>query len=365
MLLAVAGLVRAETVYLKNGNKLTGKVLEESDDRIKLEVDVEGAGKAIMTIMKSRIDRIEAATTFDERLTAAEGLVVAEDFKAAETTFRDLVRSEPKNARARMGLAKALVGLYRYEEAVKTLEHYLLLVNVNRDVALMLYLAEQYLEARDYSAAKRTAREAGDLYPKDTSLQTAVAELIKRCDRVRTGTEQLRERQTAASAERERLIEARSTWDEKRGNHFDAVEMANGMEAWCAESNSKLILSCYLQAEAPRDDVLRFMAGGEPASLHRAVGKADFKLVVDEARWLDLYDHQKSVLLYGWYYQLKERYPNAWPVVNVVSMAEERGKEVEKRLARSSWDGRRDQVVVDRWTKENRDPGRPIRRIVK
>jgi hypothetical protein len=46
-------------------------------------------------------------------------------------------------------------------------------------------------------------------------------------------------------------------------------------------------------------------------------------------------------------------------------MADERGKQVEKRLARSSWDGRRDQVVVDRWTKENRDPGRPIRRIVK
>lgn len=365
LLVALGTIVSGETVYLKSGSKLSGKVLEESDTRVKLEVDVEGGGKAVITLDKARIDRIETADSFNDRLAAAEGQLAREDFRRAEDEFRELVRNEPKHAKARLGLAKALVGLYRYEEAVKTLEHYLVLVDRDRDADLMLYLADQYLYAREYRDAKRTAREAADLYPENRELQVAVEEFIKKCDRVRSGVEQLKERETAESAERKRRVEARKGWDKEKGNSLESVEFGQSLVDWTTESRPKLVLNRFLNLEAPREDWNKYLYGGDDRQLQESVTRADMKFVVDEARWLELYDHQKAVLVYGWYYQLKDRYPKTYPVVEVVCVVQERGKDKEKKLARGSWDGRREQVVVDRWTKEFREPGRPTRRVIK
>jgi tetratricopeptide (TPR) repeat protein len=365
MLLALTVTTAAETVYMKSGSKLTGKVLEETETRVKLEVDVEGGGKAVITIDKSRIDRIETADSFKARIEAAEQLLKDEDFRRAESDYRELVRNEPRDARVRLGLAKALVGLYKYEEAVKTLEHYLLLVDRDRDTDLMLYLADQYLQARNFRDAKRTAREAADLYPNDKGLQTTVDDFLKRCDRVRSGTEQLKERETAESAERKRRQEERKEWDKEKGNSWESVEFGQALSNWTAESRPKLILGRYLNIEAPRDEWNRYLLGADEERLHGAVTRADLKFIVDETRWLELYDHQKAVILYGWYYQMKDRYPKTFPVVEVVCIVQERGKDKETKLARGSWDGRRDQVVIDRWTKENREPGRPTRRVIK
>lgn len=361
LLLAFAP-ARAETVFLKSGSKITGKILEQNDQKIRIQVDVEGGGKAVMTIDRSRIDRIETETTRAESIAAAEGLLAAEEFRRAEADFRELVRQEPKDPKARMGLAKALVGLYRYEEAVKTLEHYLLLVDRDRDTDLMLFLADQYLQARNYRDAKKVAREAGDLYPQDKGLQVTVDEFIKRCDRVKNGTEQLKERETAESAERKRRVEERASWDKARGNSFEAVAFGKELEDWTAESNSKLIFSRWLEIDTGKEQWAAYMAGGDEKALQEAVTRCELKLTVDEARWTEMYDHQKAVLLNGWYYQMKARYPRTFPSVTVFSI-DASGK--EKKLARGSWDGRKEQVVVDRWTKENRDPGRPVRRVVK
>ena len=355
----------AETIYMKSGSKLKGKILEQTEEKVKLEVEVEGGGKAVITIDKSRIDRIETADTFIERVQAAEALLATEDYRRAEDSFRELVRNEPKHARVRTGLAKALVGLFRYEEAVKTLEHYLVLVDRDRDTDLMLYLADQYLHARNYRDAKKTAREAADLYPQNKELQVAVDEFLKKCDRVRSGAEQLKERETAESAERKQRVERRKEWDEEKGNSRESVEFGQTLADWTSESRPKLLLGRYLKLDAPKDSWSRYMYGGDEENLHASVTRADMKFVVDEVRWLELYDHQKAVLVYGWYYQMKDRYPKTYPVVEVVSMVTERGKEKEKKLARGSWDGRRDQVIVDRWTQENREPGRPTRRIIK
>jgi len=355
----------AETIYMKSGSKLTGKILEETEEKVKLEVEVEGGGKAVITIDKSRIDRIETADTFTERVQAAEAQLAAEDFRRAEDSFRELLRNEPKDARVRMGLAKALVGLFRYEEAVKTLEHYLVLVDRDRDSDLMLYLADQYLHARNYRDAKKTAREAADLYPQNKGLQVAVDEFLKKCDRVRSGSEQLKERETAESAERKQRIEERKEWDEEKGNSRESVEFGQTLSDWTSESRPKLVLGRYLKLDAPKDDWSRYMHGGDEENLQASVTRADMKFIVDEVRWLELYDHQKAVLVYGWYYQMKDRYPKTFPVVEVVSMVTERGKEKEKKLARGSWDGRREQVIVDRRTQEIREPGRPTRRIIK
>lgn len=365
LFLGLSAVSTAETIYMKSGSKLTGKVIEETDDKVKLEVDVEGGGKAVITIEKSRIDRIETADSYEGRVEAAELHLKNEDYRRAEDAFRELVRNEPRDARVRQGLAKALVGLFRYEEAVKTLEHYLVLVDQNRDSDLMLYLADQYLYARNYRDAKKTAREAGDLYPDNKSLQVAVDEFLKRCDRVRSGAEQLKERDTAESAERANRAEARKEWDKERGNSLESVEFGQSLANWTGESRPKLVLGQFLNIEAARDDWNRYMLGGDEKLLQEAVTRADLKFTVDESRWLELYDHQKAVIIYGLYYQMKERYPKTYPVVEVVCTVNERGKDKDKKLARGSWDGRREKVVVDRWTNENREPGRPTRRIIK
>ncbi|MCA8946722.1 MAG: hypothetical protein KDB29_10885 [Planctomycetes bacterium] len=365
LLLSTFGVTQAETVYLKSGSKIVGKVLEDSAEKVRIEVEVEGGGKAVMSIDKSRIDRIEDATTFDERIKAAEDLLVLENFRAAEADFRELVRDEPKDARCRLGLAKALVGIYKYEEAVKTLEHYLLLVNQDRSSDLMLYLAEQYLHARNYRDAKKTAREAGDLYPMDKGLQATVADFLKRCDRVKSGAEQLKERETAESAERKDRIAQRKEWDEEKGNSFESVEFGQELADWTAESNPKLLLGRYLELGAERSVWNTYLAGGEPDQLQRSITRVELKMVVDETRWLEMYDHQKATLIYGWYYQLRGRYSKTFPSVTVVCVEKENGKDKEKKLSRGSWDGRRDEIIIDRFTKENRDPGRPVKRIVK
>jgi tetratricopeptide (TPR) repeat protein len=365
VLLALVGAIRAETVFLKSGSKITGKILEDTAEKVRIEVDVEGGGKAVMTIERSRIDRIETETTRAEKIAAADALLALADFRHAEEEFRELVRQEPKDHLARLGLAKSLVGIFRYEEAIKTLEHYLLLVDQDRNTDLMLYLADQYLQAHNYRDAKDVAREAAALYPADRGLQATVDEFVKRCDRVKAGIEQIEERQTAEGAERDRRVKERREWDKERGNSFEACEMGQAILDWTAESNSTLILGSFMEVDADKAVWGAYMAGGEAGALQEAVTRAELKLTVDETRWTEMYDHVKAVLINGWYYQMKQRYPKTFPSVTVVCITKENGKDKEKKLARGSWDGRKEKVVVDRWTKENRDPVRPVRRVVK
>ena len=202
------------------------------------------------------------------------------------------------------------------------------------------------------------------MYPQDKGLQATVDDFLKRCDRVKSGSEQLKERETAESAERKRRIEERKTWDKAKGNSFESVESGKKLEDWTAESNEKLILDRYMEIDADKDAWGNYMAGGDEKSLQEKVTRCEMKFVVDETRWAEMYDHVKAVLIYGWYYQMKARYPKCFPSVTVVSVSKDGGKEKEKKLARGSWDGRKEQVIVDRWTKEHRDPGRPVRNKV-
>lgn len=363
----VGSVALAETIYLKSGSKISGKIIESDDKKVKIEVATD-EGKAVMTIDRARIDRIEEATTFEERLKAAATLLENGQNAQAETEFRDLVRNEPRSAQARMGLAKALVANFKYEEAIKTLEHYLLLVDTNRSADLMMYLAEQYLQARNYRDAKRTAREAAALYPQDRQLATAADEFEKRCDRVKAGTEQLKERETAESAERKRRRDERAAFDKKAGNCFEATRAAKELAAWASESQPGLVLSYYHTISAPDDAWQNYNLGGDEQALQAQVHKSEIKLIVDEATWLGLYDHQKSVMVNGWYYQLKGLYPKSFPVIEVFCLEPDpkAGKDAtkEKKLAKGSWDGRQEEVTVDRTTKENRDPMRP-RKVIR
>lgn len=359
-LLALQCTALAETIHLKGGSKVSGRILEKTDDAVKVEVKVDG-GTAVMSIKRSRIERIEEATTFAERLAAARSLVDAGEFKQAESELRDLLRMDPRHAGARRTLADALCGAYRYEEAVKTLEHYLILVPQSRDPELMLQLAQYYLEAQNFRDARKTAREAADLYPENKELSGRVEEFLKRIERVRNGTEQLRERETAEKAELRKRREERAAFDKQRGNNLDAQRAADDLLSWSAETAPKLIFGVQVDLGAPDDAIANYLAGGEEKEYRARVTRAQAVVRVDQERWLEMYDHQKALHLYGWYYQLRNRYGKTFPTVTVVSIVKEGNQDKEKNLARASWDGRKDSVVIDRWTKENRQPGRPVK----
>lgn len=359
-LLALHASVQAETIHLKGGSKISGKILEQNDDAIKVEVQVDG-GVAVMSIKRSRIERIEEATTFAERLNSAKGLVAAREFKQAEVELRDLLKMNPRSAPARMALADALCGMFRYEEATKTLEHYLILVPNNRDPELALQLATYYLEAGNLRDARKVARETGDLYPENKELGARVDEFLKRIERVRSGSEQMRERDTAEKAELRKRREERAAFDKQRGNNLDAQKAADDLLGWAAEGHPKLVLSASVDLGAPDDAIAAYLNGGEEKAYRDRVTRAQATIKVDIDRWLELYDHQKAVVIYGWYYQMFERYPKSNPQVMVVAAVKEGNVTKDKNLARGSFDGRKDQVIIDRWTKDNAQPGRPVK----
>jgi len=104
---------------------------------------------------------------------------------------------------------------------------------------------------------------------------------------------------------------------------------------------------------------VRYLQGAEAGWYRARVSKVKLIVIVDEIYWLEKFDDRKKVVLYGWYHQLKARYPKTTPVVWAVKKFKDRqGRDKRKNLARGSWDGRRESVICDLWTDANRDPVR-------
>lgn len=348
----LAGEVIADTVHLKSGARVEGRVLEDAEDAVRIEVDTDD-GKSVISVRKDRVRHIETEASRQDRLTNAQGHLDEGEFTDAEAAFRELLRADPADPAARLGLAKALVGLYREAESVKTLEHYRELTGeINPDIAL--YLAERYMVAGAYRDARALAREVAAANRDDEALQDRVDEFLDRLERVRRGIEAASEHRAQAEAEVERRVEERRQWDESKGDSHESVETGRELVDWANGNQAGLVKGRYLELEADTRHWRTYHSGGDREDLWREVHDVKMKLVVDRGKWVELFDHQKRVILYGWYYQLREVYPNGDPVVTVVAEGGD-----EERLARASWDGRRDQVVVDRWTQENRDPSRP------
>ncbi|MHC4839351.1 MAG: hypothetical protein ACYTDT_00105 [Planctomycetota bacterium] len=353
----------AETIYLKSGSKLVGKVLDEKDGKVRVEVKTD-SGKAVITLKRSRIERIEKGDSFDNSLKKANGLLAAEQWRDAETEFRAMIRLEPTNAAVRKGLAAALWGRYKSAEAVKTLENYLVLVKVNRDTTLMMQLADYYMHTKEYRESRKIAREAAALYPQNSALGAEVKAFLKRLDRVKSGAEELSKRKTEAEAARDERIKERAEYDHKRANCFDAQKNMDELLAWTKESDPKLVLKDYAELGVQDNYLRTYLNGGSEAEFRKLVTRCEVTLTVDADIWRELWDHEKSILLYGWYYQMDELYPRCTPVITVQGEVKEGQRKKLKKLARGSWDGRRERVNIDRWTKERRDPRRNIPRKI-
>jgi tetratricopeptide (TPR) repeat protein len=354
----------AELVYLKSGAVLDGRVLEDSEHGITLEVPREG-GATLLSIPREHLLRVDTDADFQARLARAEALLRTSQYAQSEELLRELLRQQPQHAGARMGLARALIATRRSTEALRVLDAYLELVEHERNAALVLFTAEQYLEARDFRNARRLAREAASLPTADEELKSEADEFVRRIERVRSGAEQFQERTAAEQADRARLRAERANWNSDLGNSREAEDAGLMLAEWTADAQPRLLLSRHVEITAPTEAMNAYLAGGDARELRERVNRCNVKLRVDETIWLSLYDHQKAVFIYGWYYQLKDRFPRCSPAVTVVVETEERGRMVEKRVARGTWDGRRESVTIDRWTRENRDPNRPVRPVIR
>ena len=350
---------RAETIYLKSGSKLTGKIVEQTDEAVKLEVAVEGGDSAVITIKRSRIDRIEKADSFDERVAAAQRRLDANFFDDAERGFRELVRENPKHAQARMGLARALYGNKKLTEALKILDHYLLLTPTGRDAQLLLLAAEYRMYNGDYREAKDLAREAAATDPLNNALKDQSAALAKRVDRYRDGTEAAEKKAAEQKAELDKRASERSQFDRTVGNNLDACEAASELATWMRQGDPGIIVSIKITLGASNKAESFYARGGDAAEYRKAVETVAVVAVLNEANWLRLLDNVKQEHLYGFYYQLKQRYPNTTPLVTFVKRdADDKGRTKHTDLARGSWDGKRGKIVVELWTPANVDRAR-------
>lgn len=355
---------QTQTLHLVGGAKLKGRVLEQTTDEVKFEVALE-TGSAVLNVARARIVEVADDNTLVHGLASARAMLAMKDYHKAEEAARALLRLDPMHSGARMALADSLYGQFRVEEATRTLDHYLQLVPVARDPELLLQLAQYYLEAQNYRDARKLAREAADLLPENKDLHARVEEFLKRMDRVRTGSEQLREREAAERALVRQRREQRAEFDRNMGNLRDAQEAVILLTAWTQVSATRLLAGMKLELTAPDEAIASYQYGGEATELQGRVTRAALTVRVDEASWTGMFDHQKAMYLNGWYFQLRARYTRAYPTISVVCTVREGGQEKDKLLARASWDGRKEQVVIDRTTKENRDPTRPIRRLVR
>lgn len=355
-LLALASSSRAETIYLKSGSKLTGKIVEQNDDAVKLEVQVEGGGSAVLTIKRSRIDRIEEADSFDERLALAQRKLGAGFYDDAERAFRELVRENLKHAGARMGLARALYGNKKLAEALKTLDHYLILVPTGRDPQLLLLAAEMRMYNSDWREAKDLAREAAALDPLNSELKEQSTALLKRIDRYRDGTEAAEQKAAEQKAELEKRAAERAQFDRTTGSNQDACEASSELYAWMRQSDSSIVSSIKIVLGASDKAESFFARGGGAEEYRKYVETVQATVIVNEASWLRVQDHVKHQHIYGFYYQLKQRYPKTTPLVTFVKRdADDKGRTKQTDLARGSWDGKRARIVVELWTPANVD----------
>ncbi len=355
-LLAIASPSRAETIYLKSGSKLTGKIVEQNDDAVKLEVAVEGGGSAVITIKRSRIDRIETADSFDERVAAAQTRLDASFFDDAERGFRELVREKPKHAAARMGLARALYGNKKITEALKILDHYMLLMPTGRDAQLLLLAAELRMLNGDWREAKDLAREAAATDPLDNALKDQAAALSKRVDLYRDGTEAAEKKAAEQKAELDKRASERSQFDRTVGNNMDACEAASELATWMRQGDPGIIATIKITLGASNKAESFYARGGDALEYRKAVETVAVVAIINESNWLRLLDNVKQEHIYGFYYQLKQRYPNTTPLVTFVKRdADDKGRTKQTDVARGSWDGKRARIVVELWTPANVD----------
>lgn len=344
----------AETVCLKAGLRLTGTILEQSKTRLRLQTSDEHGNSVVLTIDIQRIDRIEPARTFAERIEDARGLFEAGDASGAEARFRELMHELPLDARPRVGLALALVALERPVEARKTLEAYLELVRRDRDPELLLELAALLVAEGDTREARKLAREAAKNAATDEMKQRAdlYEEYI---DRLRSGEEQRAVAEAARKEEIERRLKERAAFDESRGNCLDAVLASGLLLEWAEGAGPGVAPAMHIELSAPGKASGAYARGGDEKPFRDAVTAVKARVTVSEAAWKALFDHQKDLLVWGWFWQLRARYPQTSPVIEVVCPG---NKSKETVLAVGTWNGRKRAVVVDRKTPPNIDQNR-------
>lgn len=353
-----AGGLSAETIVLHSGGRIEGQILDQTESSVRILVATDN-GPSVLTFAKQDFARIDADGGIQTRIDDAERLLEQGSSEKAEQSFRNLLDENPRNAAIRMGFASALEANHKYTEARLTLEHYLTLRKTGRSPELLVQLAKAQLRAEEYRDAKRTLKLASDLRPDNRAFQRTIDDLLDMVEDTRSGrikNDLARDRVKQIRSDR---IKTRKSFDDDYGNLYDSEQAAKALEDWSRESNAKLVESIHVEIDAPDVKLSQYASGADESELRGAVSRCTLTVTVEIGRWTDLYDSRKKVLIYGWYFQLKQRYPNCEPMIFVEQTTTERGKPAKKRIARASFDGRRAALVTDLYTKSHRDPKRP------
>lgn len=119
IVLALGGVLLADTIYLKDGTVREGKVIEVTDREVRLRITY-GQSVGIIAIPRESVSRIVRAAPDPVRLRKeAYDLLASEAFNDAVAAFREVVELLPEDADAHADLGLAYVLSGRFVEALK------------------------------------------------------------------------------------------------------------------------------------------------------------------------------------------------------------------------------------------------------
>ncbi len=96
-----------------------------------------------------------------ERMQTGFRLLQSEDFQSAAASFSDILRAEPMNDKARLGLAIALIGLEKPAEASREIAR--LLTRAPKDIKLLEMAAQTFRQQQRFAETEKVLKRRLDL----------------------------------------------------------------------------------------------------------------------------------------------------------------------------------------------------------
>lgn len=299
----------AEEIVLASGRKIEGRIVEETADKVVVEVAAPGGGVAQLTFPRGEVVEIRRRPlTHDE--------LIARGSEHLQNGHLDAARSAFEEARlALRGSPEAYHGLARVEWR-------------RGDFALAIKEARKgIILQRDHPELHRTIgllyAEVGDFAMADRMLQRAIA--LKPFSQLETLCKQdlARIHQMAARAASgdPLLARRRRGFDAEEGNNFEAGELARFAERVVDNLQPQIARDFYVEVRAEPSAEFDFRQGGPEGPYRAAVQIVQFSIVVHPADWGGLTHLERKEMVGAWIRFAKDRYPFA-TVIAVVHNTE-------------------------------------------
>ncbi len=298
-LILAAPLARAEVVILADGERLEGRLVEETPSAIVLEVVAEGGGTARVTIPRESILEIRPrALTPEELLQRGETWLAADRLDAARGAFEEARLAVRGSPAAYDGRARGDWRGGRVAEAIASARKGILLQRdhpgLHRTRGLL------YEQVGDFASAVRMLERAIALAP-FSALEAAVRQDLARIEEeaLRIGTGD------AAMAL------ARRDFDAELGNNYEAAQLGAFAEQVARNVARGLPHDLYVEIRATPEAEYGFAQGAPVLAYRPAVQTVQFSILVDPVGWATLTELEQRALTGGWIRFAKDQYPFA------------------------------------------------------